>query len=92
MRCLVFALLLLCAGSQARATPNYQCIADCAGQGNRMSFCQSRCAYQNPSLIPRSPPMLVPLVVNQRSMGYQCLAGCKAQSLEEGYCKTVCAR
>ncbi len=92
MRRLVFALLLLCAGSQAQAVPNYQCIADCTGQNNSMSYCQSRCAYHNPSVIPRSAPMLPPLILSQHGMAYQCLAACKAQNLEDGYCKSVCAR
>lgn len=92
MRRLVFAMLLLCAGTPAPAAPNYQCIADCTAQNNPMPYCQSRCAYHNPSVIPRSQPMLPPLVMTQRGMAYQCLASCKAQNLEEDYCRTVCAR
>lgn len=93
MRRLVFVLLLLCAGGPVQAAaPNYQCIADCTAQGNQMSYCQSRCAYKNPSVIPRSASMFPPLILSDHGMGYQCFAACKAQRIEDGYCKSVCAR
>ena len=97
MRRLVFALLFLCAGilcaeSPVQAAPNYQCIADCTAQGNLMSFCRSRCAYQNPSVIPRSQPMFKPLIATDHGMGYQCYAACKEQNIEDAYCASVCAK